>query len=80
MNFMDIMRQMFNKGNNPQQIVTSMMKMMGKSNPMLDNLISIAESGNGGNIEEFARNIFKEKGRDFDKEFGEFMNNFKMSN
>ena len=28
-------------------------------------------------IEEFARNYYKEQGKDFDKEFSEFMDNFK---
>lgn len=80
MNPLQIIQQMFSKGNNPQQIVSGMMKIMGKNNPMLENLVGIAEAGNGGDVEAFARNMFKERGRDFDKEFGDFMSNFKTSN
>lgn len=80
MNPMQLIQQMFSKGNNPQQIVTGMMKMMGGNNPMISNLISIAQAGNNGDVEAFARNMFNERGRDFDKEFGEFMSNFKTSN
>ena len=80
MNPMQMIQQMFGKGNNPQQILQGMLKVMGRNNPMIDNLIGMAQAGNGNNIEEFARNICKERGRDFDKEFGEFMSNFKQSN
>lgn len=52
-------------------------KMIGNSNPMLNNLIDMAQKGNSDGIETFARNMFKEQGRDFDKEFSEFMSNFK---
>ena len=80
MNPMAMMQQMFGKGSNPQQIVQGMLKVMGRNNPMIDNLIGMAQAGNNGNVEEFARNIMRENGRDFDKEFGEFMSNFKKAN
>lgn len=60
----------------PQQII--MQAIQGNnSNPMLTNLIGMAEKGNKQDIENFARNLFKEKGRDFDKEFSEFMSQIK---
>lgn len=80
MNPMQMIQQMFGNGTNPQQIVQGMLKTMGGNNPMISNLISMAQSGNGGNIEEFARNVCKERGHDFDKEFGDFMSNFKKAN
>lgn len=46
-------------------------------NPLMNNLINMAKNGNINNIEQFARNVFKEQGRDFDKEFSEFKQNFK---
>ena len=46
-------------------------------NPMIDNLLNMARTGNSKGVEEFAKNVFKEQGRDFDKEFSEFMRNFK---
>jgi hypothetical protein len=46
-------------------------------NPMINNLIGMAKNGNTAEVEKFARNIFKEQGKDFDKEFSAFMQNFK---
>lgn len=45
-------------------------------NPIVGNLINLAESGNQEEVENIARNICKEKGRDFDKEFSEFRKKF----
>ena len=59
---------------NPQTIA---MKMIGNGNPVLGNLAQMAEKGEEKGIENFARNLFKEKGKDFDKEFSDFMNNFR---
>lgn len=59
----------------PKEAVISMIKS--NNNPMIKNLVEMAEKGNTEGIENFARNIFKEQGRDFDKEFGEFTKNFK---
>ena len=66
------------KGNNPQQMAEQMIQSMGGNNPMLDNLMQLAKDGNTKNIEQFARNICKSKGIDFDKEFSSFMSNFKQ--
>ena len=60
---------------NPKEAVISMVKS--NNNPMIKNLVEMAEKGNTEGIESFARNLFKEQGRDFDKEFGEFTKNFK---
>lgn len=60
---------------NPQQVIQNIIS--NNTNPMLNNLINMAQNGDTKGVENFARNIFKEKGRDFDKEFSDFMNNFK---
>lgn len=60
--------------NNPEQIIY---QMIGKSNPMVNNLIQMAKGGNSKELENFARNYCKERGKDFDKEFSSFMSNFK---
>lgn len=62
---------------NPQQMVMQMIARMGNSNPMISNLVDLAKSGKSGNIEQFARNICKSQGIDFDKEFQDFMGSFK---
>ena len=60
---------------NPKEAVINMIKS--NNNPMIKNLVEMAEKGQNDKIEEFARNLFKEQNRDFDQEFGEFMKNFK---
>lgn len=77
MNPMQMLQMLMKKGNNPQQMVEQMMQSMGGNNPMLDNLMQLAKDGNTKNIEQFARNICKSKGIDFDKEFSSFLSNFK---
>ena len=47
-----------------------------KSNPMAQNVINMAKNGDVDGIEQFGRNIAKEKGIDFDKEFANFKNQF----
>ena len=73
MNPMQILQNFMAKGMSPQKIV----EQIGNNNPMMANLIKMANSGDTGGVENFARNMFKEKGRDFDKEFSEFRSKFK---
>lgn len=61
---------------NPQEMISTLMG--NNTNPMMKNLVGMAEKGDKDGVENFARNLFKEQGRDFDKEFGEFMGNFKQ--
>lgn len=61
--------------NNPQQLIMQMIEK--NTNPMIGNLIKMAKEGNTKGVEEFARNICKERGKNFDDEFSKFMNNFK---
>lgn len=61
---------------NPQQFV---MNMMGENiqNPIIKQLMGMAKEGKTKEVENFARNLCKEKGMDFDKDFSSFMSNFK---
>lgn len=63
------------KGQNPKQLAMNMAKK--NSNPMIANLMKMANEGKSQGIEEFARNIMQERGMDFDSEFANFMQNFK---
>lgn len=45
-------------------------------NSMISNLIQMARNNNSDGVEAFARNLMREKGRDFDKEFSVFMSQF----
>ena len=78
MNQMQMLQMLMKKGNNPQQMAEQMIQSMGGNNPMLGNLMQLAKDGNTKNIEQFARNICKSKGIDFDKEVSSFMSNFKQ--
>ena len=60
---------------NPKNIAINMLK--NNTNPIFNNLMQMMEKGDDKGIEQFARNICKEKNIDFDKQFGDFMNNFK---
>lgn len=73
MNPMQMLQNFLTKGLSPQKIV----EQMAGNNPMMANLIKMANAGDTNGVEKVARNMFKEKGRDFDKEFSEFKSKFK---
>lgn len=70
---MDSLKSFLTKGGSIQGLLSQ----TPMQNPLLSNLIDMAKQGNIQGVESFARNIYKEQGRDFDKEFAEFKNMFK---
>ena len=60
-NPLDFMRMI----KNPKDFVMNCIKQ--NNNPMLNNLIQMAEKNDMQGLENFARNMFKEQGQDFDK-------------
>ena len=56
---------------NPQQFVMNMLRQ--NQTPMGAQLMNLAKTGDKTQIENFARNICKERNIDFDKQFAEFM-------
>ena len=50
---------------------------MNINNPILNNVISMAQNGDTKGVETFARNICKQRGLDFDTEFDKFKNTLK---
>ena len=66
--------QMIKSGQNPQQLMLSIMESQMKGTPMGDNLIRLARENRGAEIEQIARNLYSQQGRDFDKEFLQFKN------
>ena len=74
MNPLNMLKGMMGIGN-PKDMAMKMLK--NNTNPIFANLTQMMEKGDDKGIEQFARNICKEKNIDFDKQFGEFMNNFK---
>ena len=74
MNPINMLKGMMGIGN-PKDMAMKMLK--NNTNPIFNNLMQMMEKGDDKGIEQFARNICKEKNIDFDKQFGNFMNNFK---
>lgn len=66
--------QMIKGGQNPQQLMLSIMENQMKGTPMGDNLIQLARENRTAEIEQIARNLYGQQGRDFDREFLAFKN------
>lgn len=64
--------QMIKGGQNPQQLVMSILEQRMQNTPMGANLLSLAKQNRSADIEQIARNICKQNGVDFDKEFNSF--------
>jgi pantothenate kinase len=60
---------------NPKQAV---MNVVGtNANPILKNLVEMAQKGDYQGVENTVRNIYKEQGKDFDQELQQFKQLFK---
>ena len=70
-NPIEMIKGLMSKGESPQQMITNMISQ--NSNPIMQNLMQMAQKGNSKEVEDFARNICKERGIDFDREFSNFM-------
>ena len=64
--------KMIKSGQNPQQLLMSILEQSAMTSPMGANLLSLAKENKTSDIERIARNIAKEKGLDFDAEFNAF--------
>lgn len=64
--------QMIKSGQNPQQLMLNVLQQRTQNNPLMQNLFQLAQNNNTSAIEEIVRNIYSEKGLDFDKEFNSF--------
>lgn len=62
--------QQIRQGQNPQQLMLNMLQQT--NNPISANLFNLAQQGNTKEIEQVARNIMKQQGKDFDTEFRAF--------
>lgn len=60
------------QGNNPQQLMMSILANKASNNPMLANVLSLAKANNTQGIQQVVRNAAKQKGMDFDKQFSAF--------
>lgn len=67
--------QMIKSGQNPQQLMMTVLQQRTQGNPLYENLYKLASEGKTQDIEAIVRTMFKEKGLDFDKEFNSFKQN-----
>lgn len=75
MNPMQMMQFIRNSGN-PQQLMINMLEQQSGNNPMVANLLNLAKANKTSDIEQVARNLLKEQGKDYDKEFANFKQMF----
>jgi hypothetical protein len=61
------------KGRNPQELVMSMIKNNNINDPMINELIGYAESGDMTSLTKVAEDVFAKQGKNFDTEFNNFM-------
>lgn len=55
------------KNGNPQQIAMNMLQQNSNGNPMIENVINMANNNNSAGIETIARNLCKSRGIDADE-------------
>lgn len=67
------------KNQDPSAIVANMVnEAASQGNPIMKNLAGLIQEGKTDEIESVVRNIAKEKGLDYDKEFKAFRQTFKL--
>ena len=67
------------KNQDPSAIVSNMVnEAASQGNPIMANLANLIKEGNTKEIENVVRNIAKERGMDYDKEFKAFRDTFKL--
>ena len=65
------------KGKNPQEMAMSMIKNSNINDPMINQLLQLAQSGDINSMNKIAENFFKGQGLDFNNEFNNFMSMLK---
>ena len=66
------------KNSNPQEIVMNMLRQNATDgNPMAQNLLQMVNNRDIQGIENMARNVARERGVDYDKEFNNFKQMFR---
>lgn len=68
--------QMIKNGQNPQQLMLSVLEGKAGNTPLMANLLNLAKNGQTAQIEKVARNMYQSRGLDFDKEFNAFRQQF----
>ena len=65
--------QMIRQGNNPQQLMLSILQGQAYNNPLGKNLLNLAQQGKTADIERIVRNLHTQQGgQNFDQDFEAF--------
>ena len=65
--------QMIRQGNNPQQLMLSILQGQSYNNPLGKNLLNLAQQGKTADIERIVRNLYAQQGgQNFDQDFEAF--------
>ena len=65
--------QMIRQGQNPQQLMLSVLRGQAYNNPLGQNLLNLAQQGRTDELEKVVRNIYAQQGgKDFDADFEAF--------
>ena len=65
--------QMLRQGNNPQQLMLSILQGQAYNNPLGKNLLNLAQQGKTADIEKIVRNLYTQQGgQNFDQDFEAF--------
>ena len=65
--------QMIRQGNNPQQLMLSILQGQAYNNPLGKNLLNLVQQGDTAGIEKVVRNLYSQQGgQNFEKDFEAF--------
>ena len=65
--------QMIRQGNNPQQLMLSILQGQAYNNPLGKNLLNLVQQGDAAGIEKVVRNLYAQQGgQNFDQDFEAF--------
>ena len=73
MNPIEAIKQYILKGLTPKGILSR----LNINNPILNNVINMAQNGDVSGVETFARNVCKQRGIDFDTAYSKFRSSIK---
>jgi hypothetical protein len=69
--------ELIRNGKNPQQLMMHVLEDRAyTNNPVMMNLLELAKENRTSEIEQVARNLYAERGLDFDSEFNSFKQKF----
>ena len=68
-----VLLQMIKSGQNPQQLMLSILQGQAYNNPLGQNLLKLAQSGRTDELEKVVRNLYSQQGgKNFDHDFEAF--------